>query len=127
MCNHTIRPADLKWDRAECGDQFTMVVTVDFPNLPPECSPALSKRLHANRVLREVSLLNAVPINNEREIVELVLTRRHRGLPVAALLEFAIASQDESSPVRIVHLGCQRTPYGYGETVPERSSICFHS
>ena len=55
-----------------------------------ECAPAIRERLEPNRALREVTLLQAVAIDDDSETVEAEVGRCHRGFPVGAFGQFAV-------------------------------------
>src|SRR5688572_2840298 len=74
------RPARLHRQTRETRHQCTDVVPVHLTDAPTECAPAIGKRLEADGVLRGVTLLQAVPIDDDGEVVEVVLGCEHRRL-----------------------------------------------
>ena len=77
-------------------------------------------------VLGGGALLEVVAVGDHAEVVELELGGGHEGLPVRALLELAVAGQDEDPPRGAVDLGGQGVADGDGQAVPERAGAGLH-
>ncbi len=67
-----------------------------------------------HRSLREITLLEAIAVDNDGQVVELVMRRGQRRLPVAAFLELAVAGQDKRAPGGTIDLGRQRATNRHG-------------
>ena len=61
-----------------------------------------------HRLLGPVALLQAVAVNDHGQVVELIVRGRHGRLPVAPLLQLAVAGEREDPPAAVLELGCQR-------------------
>ena len=79
--------------------------------------------LEAHRVFRRVALLEPVAIDDDSQVVEPEVDGGHDGFPVAALLEFTIAREDEGAALGAVHLRRKRDADGDRQAVAERPGI----
>src|SRR5262249_50508046 len=106
MGDHAIGLAGRERNSAKSSGQGLDIMPVHFLNCPSESAPAFAERLKSDCSLGLVTLLQAIAINNYREVVQPVLGGGHGGLPVATFLQFAVSGQHESVPHAIAYLGC---------------------
>src|SRR5579884_951019 len=74
-----------------------------------------------------VALLEAVAINNHRQIVQPIVGGRHSRLPVTALLQFTIASQNEDAPALICQFGSESSSHSNWQTMTQGAGICLYA
>ena len=81
-------------------DERREVVAVDLGDGPAEGAPLVGQRLEAHRALGRVALLEAVAVDDDRQVVEAEVRGRHGRFPVAALLQLAVARSGRRSARR---------------------------
>ena len=116
-----VRLAGLERQRPERLDERGVVVAIHLAHRPAERPHLVGQRLQPDRPLRGVPLLQAVAIHDPGQVVQPEVRRGHRRLPVAALLELAVAGEDEGAPSRIIHLRAQRRAHRHRQPVTERA------
>ena len=77
-----------------------MIMTVDLHRFPTERGPFVGERFETIGLLRPRALLQPVAVDDGNEIVEPAMAGRHRGFPIRAFLQFAVAEHDEGAPAR---------------------------
>ena len=87
-----------------------MIVTVDVANGPPEGFHLVGERLEREGGCHGREALQVVVVHHHDEVVEPVVAREHRGLPVASLVPFPIAGEDVRAPVGTAHLRGKSLP-----------------
>src|SRR5512146_1980328 len=85
-----------------------MIVSVDLLDRPAERIELGVQGLQSKRLLDAREALQLVVVDNAKEVVELVMGREQRGLPVAALVPFAVTCEDDGPPVLRLALGRER-------------------
>ena len=87
----------------EACEQRVVVVAVDLDG-PSSRTPRSLSASGSSRVrrLRARALLQSVAVDDHDEVVEAAVAGRHHRLPVAALLQLAVAEQDEDATRRSV-------------------------
>ncbi len=83
-------------------EQLREVVAVDHARLEAERDPLVGQRLELLGLLGARALLQAVAVDDRGQVGEVVVGGGHRRLPVGALLQLAVAEDDERavSPCR---------------------------
>src|SRR5580698_8227875 len=99
-----------------------VVVAVNLFAGESEGMPFIGKRVHANCVLGEVTLLDTISIDDDDQVIQLIVVCRHGCLPVGAFLQLAVSRQNEGSPALPVDLCCKRTTDGDRKSMPEWTS-----
>ncbi|CAB4917603.1 unannotated protein [freshwater metagenome] len=72
----------------------------DRHGIPSEGGELVAEGIKGIRVLGAGTLLEAVAVHDEDEIRQAPVTREHRRLPVAPLLQFAVPDNDEGPAAR---------------------------
>ena len=85
-------------DRNRLQQGATVKETNDLDHGEAERRRLLGQRIEVVGLLDRRPLLQPVAIDDHRQPVQLVLRGRHHGLPVAALLQLAVAGQHEGPP-----------------------------
>src|SRR3989454_2583438 len=85
--------------------------------MPVERLPFLRERLEGHDVLRSTLLLDSVPVDERRQVVEAVLRRGHRGLPRLPDVLLAVAEDAVHPPGLVIHAGREREADGERQTL----------
>jgi hypothetical protein len=93
------------------------VVAVDLAHLQAEGPPFVGEWLERHDLLGRAVLLDAVPVDDRHQVVELVVGRGHRRLPDRAFLAFAVAHHHERA------VGGAVVPAGQGHSVADRQAV----
>ena len=104
-------------------DQRGGVVAVHVDDLPAESAELVGERLDVVGLGDARALLQRVAIDDQSQIGELVVPGGHRRLPIAALLQFAVAGDDEDAKVRLVDLPGDGDADGDRQAVAERAGV----
>src|ERR1700733_3100120 len=102
-----------------------MVMTVDFYDLPAEGAPFVGERLERGRIFSTSALLQAVAVDDQCEIGELAVAGSHRGLPIAAFLQLAVAGDDEDAKGCVIDLAGDRNADSDRHSVAKRAGVGF--
>src|SRR5579862_5394895 len=121
------RFAGLERQVREAVVQSSCRVPVDIFYSKAKSSEALGERLHVDGVLGKVALLDSVAINDDDEIVESVLLRGHRSLPVRSLLKLAIACENKNPPRFLSHATGGGGAHRDRQPMAQRTGIGFHA
>src|SRR5262245_45585885 len=98
-------------------------MSVDLNDIPPERAPPVWERIQPVGVLRASALLESVAVDDCRQVSKALLGSSHRGLPVAALLELAVAEDDEDVSVEALEPQTEGAAHPDGESVAERAGV----
>src|SRR3989449_4633085 len=90
------------------GEDLAEVVSIDCQDMPVERLPFLRERLEGHDVLRSTLLLDSVPADERRQVVEAVLRRGHRGLPRLPDVLLAVAEDAVHPPGLVIHARRER-------------------
>ncbi len=101
----------------ECGNDLAHLVTVDFRDVPAECFQLGSKRCNIVGVRERRTLLEAIVINDKRQIIEAKLGGRHNRFPVRAFLHLAVAGHHIGVVIGARKLG------GFGHADRNRQAV----
>ena len=77
------------------------------------------KGLKSKRLVDAREALELIVIDDAKKIVEAMMGRKQRGFPIAALVPFAVARNDDRAPVLRLALGCERFSGSEWQAVPE--------
>src|SRR3990172_4209057 len=103
-------------------DDLVLVVAVDLLHLPAEGAPLIGERLLAHDVDDEAVVLDAVAVDDRREVGEAVVRRRHRRLPALALIQLAVAEEAVDAVVAPVEPRRQALADRGGKPLAERAA-----
>ena len=112
--------------RRERGDDLRHVMPVDFLDRPAEGRELGREGGEIVGIRQPRALLQAVVVDDQRQVVELVLRGRRDGFPVRALLHLPVAGDDIGLPRRMIELGGNRHADAHGQPMPERAGVGFH-
>ena len=82
-----------------------MIMPIDFDDGEAECGRLVIKWFKIIGLTYGRPLLQPVAVHDHSEPIKLVMRRGHHGLPVAALLQFAIADEHVGTSPGNVQLG----------------------
>ncbi len=102
------------------GDR-RVVVPVAGHDVPVERAPLVGDRVQAHHLFDEAVDLSLVVVEDDAQVVELELGRRHRRLPDLPLLRLAVADHRVDAELVAVQLRRQRHPDRDREPLAERS------
>src|ERR1700676_3230471 len=75
----------------KCTLKGSDIVTVYFDHVPAEAVPLVRQRSLIENILHEPVELNPVAVDDRHDVIQLVKTAEHGGLPDLPLLDFSIA------------------------------------
>ena len=109
--------------RSEGAGQGGVIVAVDGEGVPSEGEEFFIERLVAADVAGAAGDLEGVVVDDGDEIVETVVGGSHRGFPVGAFREFAIAEEDVGLEIALIFFGGNGATDADGESVPEAAGV----
>jgi hypothetical protein len=121
--DHERRLAGPERDRGQHVQQFAVVVAVDLDDREAEGGGLLVQRVQVVGLAYGGALLEPVAVDDDGEPVQFVLGGGHHRLPVAALLQFAVADEHVRAAPGDVELGRQGMAHGDGQAVAQRSGV----
>ena len=71
--------------------------------------------------------LQAVPVDEDGEVIQVIVGGGHEGLPDLALLQLAVAAEDEDTGVLAQELGAQRHAVGDGDALAQGAGGGVHA
>ena len=113
--------------RPSCGANASSSDAGSWPSASTTSQPK-ARNLSASGSTSLISATRApcckrVAIDDQRQVGELAVSRGHRGFPVAAFLQFAVAGDDEDAIVGLVDLAGDGDADGDRQAVPERPGV----
>ena len=104
-------------------EQGAVVVAVDLDDLPAEGAPLVGAAGRGRWCPRSGRPAAGGCGRRPRQVGRALVAGRHGRLPVAALLQLAVAGDDERAAGRAVDLGRERDADGDRQAVPERAGV----
>ena len=108
--------------RAEHGDEPIDVVTVNRRHFPTESRELRCKVGRVAHIAGAAVNLQAVTIDDGRQVIEVAVGREHGGFPHLPLFAFPIAEEREHGTGLAVKKKTGRCTGGDGEPLPQRAS-----
>ena len=109
------------------GLHLVKVVTVDLSHFKTECLQLLRNGIGAHHVGDVAVDLQAVVVDDDAQVVQLVVVGQHKGLPNLALLDLAVTQQGVYPAVLALVLGGQSHAGGSGDTLAQRAGGHVHA
>ena len=103
------------------------IVAIDAQHIPAETGVFRRQRLDLHHVFDQAINLQAIAVDDANQIVELVVSSLHRGLPNLALLLFAVAHDAENLVLLLVESSGQRKTHRDAQPLAQRSGGHFHA
>ncbi len=105
------------------GDHLRHIVAVALRNLHAESAPFFIQRIGIHDLFCRTGQLQIIFVVDNNKVIQLVVGGDQRGLPVAALRQFAIAGDDKYATRVVIAFRCQRNAYRHGQTMAQRTGI----
>ena len=107
------------------GYYLADVMAIDADDMPSEGLPLILQRLQAHDVIRGPVYLEAVPVHDSGQIVQLEMGRGHGRLPHGTLVAFPVTKQDIDPGRPVVEAKPDRHADRYGKALAEGAGGCL--
>lgn len=109
------------------GQKGCGIVAVYHHHIKAKRAQAVIQGVKGDRLFGASALLQAVAVDDQRQVRQLVVARQGCGLPIRALLQLTVAGQHKGALTRPRDLARNGDACRHGQPMPQRAGVCFNA